>query len=399
MAGRSVVFGAVGDIDLSRASADAIKANGHDWPFARLMPALADADVLFGNLESVVLPAGYPDAQIDPQGLVSKFDGTPVLKAARFDIINLAQNHILDGGRVGMFHTRRLVEGLGIPTAGIGRTQREARRMVVVERGGLRLGFLCYCEDTNYSLSTAGPCHAYYELPAVLEDVRRCRGKVDVLVVSIHADLEFMETPSTPRREGFRRIARAGATLVLGHHPHVPQGVERIGDSLVAYSLGNCFFRAHSMNYMRGNLPHTGHSFILLAEVARRRVKSFKRIPFAIAKPPDERPVPLEGAERRKMLAYLSKLDCDVRNDRTVAANWRAKALRMLDAYIEKFRKTDREEMLHDWLGRLGLVAENRGWVGEVMNVVCENWARQAATQDPLHRPHYALTNRKREKT
>ena len=52
MAGKSVILGAVGDIDLSGASADAIRANGFDWPFARLMPAMGQADVLFGNLEA-----------------------------------------------------------------------------------------------------------------------------------------------------------------------------------------------------------------------------------------------------------------------------------------------------------------------------------------------------------
>ena len=66
----TATFGAVGDVDLSRKGAAPIIEHGFDWPFERMMPILRQADVLFGNMESVVLPPEYPDGQIDPAGLV-----------------------------------------------------------------------------------------------------------------------------------------------------------------------------------------------------------------------------------------------------------------------------------------------------------------------------------------
>jgi poly-gamma-glutamate synthesis protein (capsule biosynthesis protein) len=393
---KQVVLGAVGDIGLWGASAKAVQENGALWPFEPMLPHLRKADLLFGNMESITLPADYPDGQIDPSGLVHRSDITPELKQAGFDVMCLANNHVLDGGYVGMFHTRDLIEKQGIAALGVGQTQAEARSLRVMEAGGLRFGFLCYCEDTNYSLGTKGPCHAYYAREAVLEDVVANRGKVDVLVVSIHADLEFMETPSLPRREIFREVARAGATVVLGHHPHVPQGVERIGKSLIAYSLGNFYFPAHSSKYMKDNGPHTAHSFLLLAKVGKVGVESFTRVPFVIAPPPNERAIPLAGSEKESMLAYFGELDRMVLDDEAVRRNWRQIAMRHLKLYLERAKTLLPEDMLQDTLGRLLLVAENRSWVEEAFQVVRENWARQAEVVDPLHRPHYVLTQRKK---
>lgn len=392
---RTAIFGAVGDINLSGHAAQAIRRHGSGWVFEKMLPQLRRADILFGNMESVVLPPDYPETQIDPKSLVSRCDPTPSLAHAGFHFLNLAQNHILDAGSHGMFHTRDIIERAGIATAGIGRRQQEARQMRIIEKAGLTFGFLCYAEDSNYSLSTAGSCHAYYTRENVLEDIARHRDKVDVLVVSIHADLEFMATPSVPRREIMREAARAGATLVLGHHPHVPQGIERIGDALVVYSLGNLLFAAHSDAYMHDNLPHTGHSFLLLAEVERRRVKSFTRIPFAIRPAPEERPAPLEEPDKCELLQYFGELDRMAADDEIVACNWRQIALDRLSQQLEQARNLDRDDLLTETLGRLLLVQENRNWVDEVFRIVRENWARQAATADPLHRPHYVITNRK----
>ncbi len=399
MSSKTVTFGAVGDIEFDHECGQAMRTGGVDWPFEKMLPHLARADVLFGNMESVLLPPDYPDDAVDPKGLVTKFDGAPALVNAGFDILCLANNHVLDGGHVSMFHTRARLESLGLATAGVGGTQAEARQMRILEAGGLTFGFLCYCEDTNYSLGTTGPCHAYYTRESVLADIAVNRNAVDVLIVSIHADLEFMETPSVPRRAIFREAAEAGATIVLGHHPHVPQGIEMIGKRLVAYSLGNFYFAAHTSAYMAGNGPHTAHSFLLLAEVGADGVESFERIGAAIRPPPEQRPHPLAGAEADEMLAWFDRLDALAVDDQAVARNWREIALRHLATYLKRIQGQDSDDLLADTLGRLTLVAENRNWVDEVYAAVKENWARQAAHVDPLHRPQYTMMARKKPDT
>ncbi len=308
----TVTFGAVGDVGFHGAIGDAMLANGRGWPFEAVKADLARADVLFGNMESVFIPPDFPAERIDARGLISPVsgaDGAAALARAGFDFLNLAANHILDAGTVGMFHAERSLAAAGLVTGGVGRTQREARAMKVIERGGVSFGFLSYCEDNNYTLSTVGPSCAYYTLETVLEDVRARRDEVDVLVVSIHGDIEFMETPSWPRFRNSRAIAEAGARIILGHHPHVPQGVEMHAGCLIAYSLGNFVFDAHSMEYMRENAPWTARSFLLLAEVDSHGVRSFERTPIVIGEPPLERPSVPDAAEREALMQRFGDLD------------------------------------------------------------------------------------------
>ena len=380
-------LGAVGDIALCGPTATRMRAYGRGWPFAEVLPTLARADVLFGNLESVLVPDDFPDEHLDPRGLVSKADAAGALKDAGFDVVSAANNHVLDAGTTGLFHTARVLEDAGLLVGGIGATQDEAREPVILERNDLRFGFLCYAEDSNYSMATTGPSYAYYEPEAVLEDIARVRPSVDVLVISVHADLEFSETPSPARRDAFREFARSGATLVLGHHPHVPQGIERIGSSLIAYSLGNFVFHARTSQYMRRHAPATAQSFVLLVGVSHEGVEDFERVPVVIGDPPDERP--------RLAPVELERLDELLADDAVVAENWRRTAMRQLQAHARVLGSSAHDPTrLLSHLGRLLYVAENRAWLEEVERATDELWQAQRTEVHEFQRPSFATEPR-----
>jgi poly-gamma-glutamate capsule biosynthesis protein CapA/YwtB (metallophosphatase superfamily) len=384
-------FGAVGDIALSGPTARQMHTRGDDWPFAEVLPALARADVLFGNLESVLIPDDFPDALLNRRGLVARGHIAPSLERAGFDLVSAANNHVLDGGTTGLFHTARALTDAGVLVGGIGATQEEARGCVVVERNGLRFGFLCYAEDSNYVLSTAGPGHAYYTPEAVLEDIARVRTSVDVVVVSVHADLEFSPTPSPARRDAFREFARQGATLVLGHHPHVVQGVERIGSSLIAYSLGNFVFHAHTSTYMRAHAPATAESFILLVEVSAAGVEEFDRVPVLISAPPDERPTLASGEDAHRLRVEFDRLDTLVADDVVVARNWRSLALEHLRTNVRALAEdADDSTRLLSGIGRMLYVAENQGWIAEAERAARELWELQRQQVHEFQRPSFA---------
>ena len=274
----TITFGAVGDIAFRGELDEQARRHGADWPFEKMLPHLQRVDVLFGNMESVAIPPDFPEDQIDPAGLISRLPGEEIaaaIKQAGFDFMNLAANHVLDAGSIGMDYTKKTLEDAGLVTGGVGYTQAEARELKVIDCNGITFGFLCYGEDSNYTLGHTSPSYAYYELGTIVGDVEKHRADADVLIVSIHADLEFMPTPSLPRLRNSRAIAEAGAKIILHHHPHVPQGVEMVNGCLIAYSLGNFVFQAHTSEYMKNNGPHTAHSFLLLTEVGKDGVRRY----------------------------------------------------------------------------------------------------------------------------
>jgi hypothetical protein len=390
--GGAITLGAVGDISLAGQTGEEALAQGADWPFDKMRPVLARAEVLFGNMESVAIPPEFPREEIDPNGLISPLPGEEIagaLKRAGFDVMNMAANHVLDAGSMGLDYTRACLESAGIIVGGTGYSQAEARQVKIIERNGLRLGFLCYGEDSNWTLGHTNPGFAFYELDTVVEDVRKHRASVGALIVSIHGDLEFMPTPSVPRLRNSRAIAEAGATLILQHHPHVPQGAEMVNGCLVCYSLGNFVFDAHTDAYMSDNGPHTAHSFVLVAEIGEDGVRSFERVPFEIQEPPEQRPTPLEGAKKEEMLAYLADLDRKLQDEEFVRRTWRETARKSLSSLLRELGRRNLDNVIEEMVGRYCILAENRSWMQEIPEMGREHWEAQKQSSDPYHRPHW----------
>jgi len=393
----TVTFGAVGDIAFHRGMAASLAANGLDWPFARVRPVLERARLLFGNFEFPFLPPGFPPQERDPGAALSVVpgpEGAQALCRAGFDFLNLAANHVLDAGSTGLDYTRACLQEAGIHTGGVGYSQDEARRMEVIERDGLTFGFLCYAEDGNWTLGATSPGPAYYELETVLQDVAKRRDEVDILVVSIHADLEFLPVPAPVRLANSRRIAKAGADIILEHHPHVPQGVEMAGGALIAYSLGNFVFGAHSDDYMKRHGPETAQSYVLLVDVDGDGVRSFERVPCVIPEAPDERPQPAEGTNRDQLLSRFEQLDRWLQDEEFIRTTWRQRVKEVFAAFLKKAAERDTDAVIEELVGRAVLVAENRSWMEEILAMAREHWARVSASSDPYHRPNYRFQSR-----
>jgi poly-gamma-glutamate synthesis protein (capsule biosynthesis protein) len=368
-------------------------AQGAEWPFIKIKPVLERADFLFGNMESVAIPADFPQEKLSKSGLISGVSGAmaaQALKWAGFEIMNMAANHVLDAGTVGLLHTRHTLRDAGIAVGGVGATQEEARALQVIEKKGLKIGFLCYCEQNNCTLQTNGLTHAYYETETVVEDVRANRDKVDVLVVSLHADIEFTPAPAVPRQISARKIAEAGAAVILQHHPHVPQGIEWHEGCLIAYSLGNFVFPAHTSTYMKSNGPHTAHSMVLLIELDSKGVCSFERVPVVIGEPPDERPQPAEGAKGEELATYFAELDRILTDPQMVSQIWRQTVRKYLNDYAGYILRQDEDAatiILEDVLPRFIYVAENRNVMNEAVAMARENWEKVLKQNTTWQRP------------
>lgn len=215
---------AVGDIQLGRTIyAEMVDMGDYSYPMAAVADRLAAADLTVGNLE----------AQI--------FDGCPVLRfgmrlcagsraiasitAAGFDVLSVANNHSTNFGKRSLDASVQLLKKKGIKVAGHG------SQIPVVELNGERIAFLAY-----------SPVHQQVPLKRISAHVDRARGRADLIAAFVHWGIEYQTEPSRVQIRLAEFMARKGVDLIIGSHPHVVQPMERVRDTLVAYSLGNFVF-------------------------------------------------------------------------------------------------------------------------------------------------------------
>lgn len=250
-----IVLAAVGDVMLTRGVGKVIDEMGVDHPFERVKGLISRADVAFCNLETSVSARGTAI----PGKLIwfrSRPEVAGALARAGFDIVSLANNHILDYDTPSLLDTMDYLDKAGVRYVGAGRNIRDARTPSIIEvpvpRGSLRIAFLAYNELSFVYWSSAYPrmfvatdtvSGTAPMVPGqILEDVKKARELADMVVVSLHWGTEYVSWPSQRQRKLARDIIDAGASLVLGHHPHVLQGFEVYRGGLIAYSLGNFVF-------------------------------------------------------------------------------------------------------------------------------------------------------------
>jgi poly-gamma-glutamate synthesis protein (capsule biosynthesis protein) len=139
---------------------------------------------------------------------------------------------------------------------GTAKSAAEAHAGVVLERNGVRFGFLAYTYDqSNGNHADIDDRVAVMDLPRMREDVARLAERSDVIIVSMHAGVEY-SPKSNAQQVAFAHAAiDAGANVVVGHHPHVTQAWERYGQGVIFYSLGNLVFdQVQRVETQRGEL-------------------------------------------------------------------------------------------------------------------------------------------------
>jgi len=245
---RPLQLASAGDVNLGDVPGAQIKRHGAAWPWSSVGPTLRAADLAFANLECAVSLRGTP------QGKRYTFRGRPSsLRAAAtaggLDVVNLANNHAVDYGRNALLDTLRTARAAGIAAVGAGANAAQAYRPVVVRRLGLRVAFVGFSEilPFEFRAGPGTPGTAWAFPGSVRSSVRSARRQADVVVATFHWGVERATTENFRQRALTRLALASGADAVIGAHPHVLQPVRRVGARrVVAYSLGNFVFGAHS---------------------------------------------------------------------------------------------------------------------------------------------------------
>ena len=234
----SVTLMAVGDVMLGGKVGMTMLNDGWEHPFRHVASTFREADIVFGNLPT---PLSYRNERNPgkPESHLLKANPRAIqgLKYAGFNILSLANNHILDFGAEALFKTKKLLADDGIDYVGVGRNESEARKPIVVHHNGVDVAFLAY--SCSYPATRNSPGCAPIRLSIIEEGVIKARALADVVVVSLHQGLEYSDYPVPAHISLTHKIIESGADLILGHHPHVLQGIEHYGRGIIVHSLGN----------------------------------------------------------------------------------------------------------------------------------------------------------------
>lgn len=208
---------------------------------------LRQADIAMVNLECPITVRGLPQEKPFTFRMNPRF--IPALQVAGIDIVNLANNHIYDYGDIGLFDTISYLDSAGIFHVGAGKDFSAAHEPIVREDTRRTVAFLGYYGGGEAPAAQPdSPGVAYRSLGLIKKDIVKLR-KTDSLVyivVNVHWGIETAEHPEPSQIRFAHGIIDAGADAVIGHHPHVLQGIELYRQGVIAYSLGNFIFGGNS---------------------------------------------------------------------------------------------------------------------------------------------------------
>jgi poly-gamma-glutamate synthesis protein (capsule biosynthesis protein) len=294
---------AVGDIMLGGTAAPEMQKFGYDYPFEQTKNILKQAQIVFGNLEGPLTDAGIAEAAKQYVFRSSPDKVAPALARAGLNVVSLANNHTLDYGHAGLEDTRAALKKAGIRHVGAGRNAAEARQPVYMMADGVTVAFLAYSLTfpEEFWAGPDKPGTAFGHEKHVRADVATARQTADIVVVSFHWGQEGKIELRDYQTQLAHAAIDAGASAVLGHHPHILQGVEQYKHGVILYSLGNFAFGSYSNTATR--------SAIALLTFRDRQWRELKMVPLNVKNAEVVfQPRPLVGRDAAEVVEHLQQL-------------------------------------------------------------------------------------------
>ncbi len=311
----SVLLNAVGDVTLGdhpvclgHGVRSQIDQRSFDYLFQLIQPVLSGCDILFGNLETLLSDHDY-----DPTSLVhSEFRGKPeyaqALSKTGFSIMSVANNHAMQYGPDSYKESVSALKAANINPLGVAEDigGKARSNCIYYSKDKIRIALIGYSlRPDNYTQGKL--LYATAPESDILDHINSIKHDCNAVIVSLHWGEEYLHSPSPKQVVLAHRMIDNGANLILGHHPHVVQGVERYKNGYIAYSLGN-FIADFWQEYTR-------KSMILQCRIGEDGIEQVEILPVFINK--IFQPTLPQGDRKREMLAEFAQYAAKIALPRT----------------------------------------------------------------------------------
>lgn len=273
--------------------------------WGNMLPQLKANDFNLINLEAALtfseekVPKVF-NFKSDPEHVQTLING-------KIDMVNLANNHILDYSEKGLLETLAALEKASIPYLGAGRTWEQAIKPAIVERKGLKIGVLGATDnEPGWRAEADRPGTFYLKVGGInplIEQILKLRPQVDLLIITLHWGPNMVQRPPKEFQEFAHQLLDAGADLIHGHSAHIFQGVEIYKErKIIFYDTGDFVDDYAVDSYLRND-----QSFLFTVQGTKRGFTQITLFPTLISSFQVNRAKPQEAEEQMERMCVLSK--------------------------------------------------------------------------------------------
>ena len=300
-------FLALGDVNLGRRGGQVILKGDTLYPFARVADTLRAYDVVFANLESNISDQhGRTEHPRNNMIFTAPPAAAQALKRGGVRVVATANNHALDFGVSARDQTIRYLDSAGVFHCGTPGKGESLYHPALFRANGIRMAFFAVTDLMNGRGVKWNDLVAGADTGGLLPSIRAVRETTDVVVVSYHGGVEYAPKASERTRMFARQVLEGGADIVLGHHPHIPYGIETAGGKVAAHSLGNFVFMQPDRTWTRFSFAL---SFDIIRDATGTRIRSLRALPLRAGFQPEFLPPGSEAARIRQRIRLLSSQD------------------------------------------------------------------------------------------
>ncbi len=311
----SLTVAAGGDVLGDRGVGAFMDENGGASVFAEVKPFFESAHLAFVNSEGPISDTGTRATwkEYTFRARPALLDG---LVSAGIDLVSLANNHSVDYGTKALLDTFARLDQAGISYAGAGADAAAASAPAFRATPAGIVAVLAFTDiipgGFTATSDTPGVNATTPDRDNLLAAVSAAKENADFVIVSFHWGTEYQSRANQDQRKLAHQVVDAGADLVLGHHPHVIQGLELYRNRLIAYSLGDFVWDHYSRE--------TGETFILRVTVPRQGPPSAEIVPVYLDDSTGV-PAPVTGDDAASILERLASLSADLGLEITISGD------------------------------------------------------------------------------